>query len=110
MYVAVFQWLPYKSDQYQITRIFPNKFDSNNFIKSKVTIPSSKAKQKYNLRIDWTANKESSVDEFLAIVGTREKIPFLAKYSYTNLKKRLTELPLNDQRVIRKAYRVVRGE
>ena len=96
MYISVFQWWPYE-DAYSIEKIFPNKHDTNNFFKTfvKRTIPTSEKMQNYSLRIDFPDEdvvNSNDVQEFLMVVGSREKINFLKSYSYTEFGEKLADI------------------
>jgi len=96
MYISVFQWLPYE-DTNSIEKIFPNKYDTNNFFKSSVenTIPTSENIQYYKLRIhfpDVNVVNSNDVQQFIMVVGTKEKINFLNYYNYTEFGEKLVDI------------------
>ena len=52
MYISIFQWSPYE-DSLTVNKIFPNEIDTINFFEANIkhSIPTTKAQQKYNLRV-----------------------------------------------------------
>ena len=106
MYISVFQWLPYE-DSNSIQKLFPNKFDSNNFFKSniKYSIPTTEKFQEYSLRVhfpDENAVFSEDVYEFLMVIGTKEKSDFFDSYTYTGFGKKL--VIIENFRQHRKSY------
>ena len=106
MYISVFQWWPYE-DTNSIEKIFPNKYDTNNFFKIfvKHKIPTSEKMQNYLLRVhfpDEDVINSNDVQEFLMVIGTKEKINFLNSYSYTEFGEKLVDI--QNFRQHRKSY------
>ena len=113
MYLTVFQWLPYEKAERQVTRIFPNEFDPGTQFKGKGTIPTKANQSKYDMWVSFpkgVKKQKKLVDEYLMLVGTRNRIPFRKSFSYEEFNKHLLEIPLSERRTIRKAYNIVRPE
>ena len=113
MYVSVFQWLPYMRADRQIMRIFPNEYDRQRRFQKPATIPTREGSQSYDLRVVFPGDlkgKKKLVDEYLMVVGTRKPIEFRNTYSHEEFKSRLLETPLQDRRIVKKPYNVVRPE
>jgi hypothetical protein len=96
MYVYVFQWWPYE-DNNSIIKIFPNENDKVNFFNSKVkhTIPTSQSLRKYALRVDFPNEEyvlDNDVQEFLMIIGTKEKVVFFDEYKFTEFGQKLANI------------------
>ena len=74
MYMTIFQWLPYGGRDYKtVTKIFPNKKNTNNLITNNLTIP-------FDVYFPDKIN-QNSVDEYLVFVASEEDIPWLEEYS-----------------------------
>ena len=70
----IFQWLPYGGTHYKtVTKIFPNKKNTNNLITNNLTIP-------FDVYFPDKIN-QNSVDEYLVFVASEEDIPWLEEYS-----------------------------
>jgi hypothetical protein len=111
MSVAVFQWLPYESGTAQVSRIFPNPFDTVARIDRPTTIPTLAGRQRYGLKVGFPAAiGRSMVDEYLMVVATRRPVEFRESYSLDDFRARLIELPRGDSRIVRKAYSILRRE
>ena len=88
MYMAIFQWLPYGGEKYNIiTKIFPNeKFNKN-----------TKDLVEGNLQLKYETYfpdeiKYEKVDEYLIFVASEKKIPWLDEYvDRTSLSKQLNK-------------------
>ena len=106
MYISVFQWLPYE-DSNSIQKIFPNKFDTNNFFKSNIkhSIPITEKSQKYLLRVHFPDENvvfSEDVQEFLMVIGTKERSDFFDSYTYSGFGEKL--VIIENFREHRKSY------
>ena len=106
MYISIFQWLPYE-DSHSIQKVFPNKFDSNNFFKSNIkhSIPTTEKFQEYSLRVDFPDENvvfSEDAQVFLMVIGTKEKSDFFDSYTYTGFGEKL--LIIENFREHRKSY------
>ena len=113
MYLTVFQWLPYEAAERQVMRIFPNEYDRQNYHEGRVVIPTPARTEDYDFEVKFPEKvdyEDKSVDEFLMIVGTREKIRFRYSYSLREFRSRLLELPRDQWRQVKRAITVVRDE
>lgn len=113
MYLTVFQWLPYAATDQQVLRIFPNQFDRENFARAHMVVPSAGRFEDYDMTVKFpekTLPDDTSVDEFLMIVGTREPVNFRYAYSIREYRTRLLELPRNEWRQVKKAYTVIKAD
>ena len=113
MHVTVFQWLPYMKADRQVARIFPHQYDERNLFQGQGTIPTKDGRRRYDMRVvfpDDLKHKKDLIDEYLMVVGTRKPVKFRETYTLEEYNARLLEIPLQDRRVIRKAYNVVRPE
>ena len=112
MFVQIFQWLPYEQSEGQVSRLFPNQFDSVERITHDVTIPSEAGAKRYDLRIGFPASLAAGrkmVDEYLMVVATKTPVAFRESYSLDDFNRVISEIPLGDRRIIRRLYNVVRG-
>lgn len=112
MYVQVFQWLPYRSGEQAVVRLFPNAYDANPRIDGPATIPTAAGARRYDVRVafpDGMPPGRRMVDEYLMVVATRTPLPLRDAYSLEDFRRLMAELPRADSRVVRKAYNVVRG-
>ena len=91
MYLNIFQLLPYQDPKkYQAFKLFPNKLETNNYLKPNETkLPTN---GKYKVRFPEDIDKKEVV-EFLLFIASKEKIEFLNKYTTIyDLKKRYLAL------------------
>ena len=106
MYISIFAWYPHLDGE-NMVQIFPNSFDTHNFISDFTRIPSHKAKQSYGLESFWQPsypNSKEVVDEWLIVVGTLKPVAWQSNYNLKSLKEKLSEIPMNERRVVRKNY------
>jgi hypothetical protein len=106
MYVSIFTWYPHLDGE-NMTQLFPNGFDSNPYLTDFTRIPSHTAKQSYTLESFWQPSYPQSkdvVDEWLIVVGTQKPVLWQSSYSLKSFKEKLSEIPLNERRVVRKNY------
>ena len=81
MYLTIFQFLPYEKDGNQVSKLFPNQREKNNFIKDgKITLPYN---AKYEIYFPENVNKKN-IDEYLFFLGSDEKINWLDEYNNIN--------------------------
>ena len=112
MYITVFQWLPYDQSASPVTRLFPNKFDSDNYFAKAGTVPTGAGAPRYGLRVGFPANVPEGArlaDEYLLVVATRTRVEFRDAYGIDELKGRLLEIPRADARLVKRGYGVVEG-
>jgi hypothetical protein len=106
MYVSIFAWYPHLDGE-NMVQLFPNQFDTNNYISEFTRIPSHKAKQSYALESFWQPsypNSKEVVDEWLIVVGTLKPVAWQSNYNLKGFKEKLSEIPMNERRVVRKNY------
>ena len=111
MIVQIFQWLPYEKGDAQVTRLFPNAFDTSSRIDTSTTIPTPARTKQYELTLNFPASLPPSrkmSDEYLMVVATRAPIAFRESYSFDDFNALISEIPLNNRRIIRRAYNIVR--
>ena len=90
-----------------MVQIFPNSFDTHHHISEFTRIPSHKAKHSYSLESFWQPsypNSKEVVDEWLIVVGTLKPIAWQSNYNLKGFKEKLSEIPMNERRVVRKNY------
>ncbi len=112
MAVQIFQWLPYEQGDAQVTRLFPNRFDSLARIERPITVPTEAGAKLYDLKVAFPtgqAPRRKMVDEYLMVVATRTPVVFRDSYSLDDFNRLIAEIPQNDRRIVRKAYAIVRG-
>ena len=94
MYLTIFQFLPYEKEGYQVSKLFPNEREENNFIKNeKIILPYN---AKYEVYFPDNVNKKN-IDEYLFFITSDENISWLNEYnniyelksSYINSTKRV---------------------
>lgn len=113
MYISVFQWLPYEKGDDQVLRIFPNALDPKNHFESNGTVPTKEGQAAYDMVLEFPKGhppKRRLVDEYLMIVGTKDKIPFRDSYRLDEFKGRLIEIPRPVSRLVRRGYAVVKPQ
>jgi hypothetical protein len=78
MYLTIFQFLPYEKEGNQVSKLFPNEREEDNFIKSKkITLPYN---AKYEIYFPEQVNKKN-VDEYLFFIASDENIGWLDEYN-----------------------------
>lgn len=106
MYVNIFTWYPLLDGE-NLVQIFPNNFETSSYIAEFTRIPSLRAKQTYTLESYWQPsypNGKDVVDEWLIVVGTLKPMTWQSSYTLQAFKEKLSEIPLNERRVVRKNY------
>lgn len=110
MHVAIFNWAPYLGKDV-VTRIFPNSMDLQNYITQKVDIPTGERATPYSFKLTWLdtlPKNRSFVDEYLIVIGTKSPITWLSSYEIADFKTRLREIPLDERRVVKRGYQLIR--
>ncbi len=110
MHVAIFNWVPYQSDN-AVTQIFPNAMDPHNYIAKKTSIPTEHKLAAYSFAMAWMESlpkSRSFVDEYLIVIGTKTPIKWLSSYDLADFKSRLREIPLDERRVVKRGYQLIR--
>ena len=81
MYLTIFQFLPYEKKGNQVSKLFPNEREENNFIKDeKIILPYN---AKYEIYFPENVSKKN-IDEYLFFLGSDEQIKWLEEYSNLN--------------------------
>jgi len=81
MYLIIFQFLPYEKEGNQVSKLFPNEREANNFIKDeKIILPYN---AKYEIYSPENVNKKN-IDEYLFFVTSDENIRWLDEYNNIN--------------------------
>lgn len=110
MYVAIFNWVPYQSSN-TVTQIFPNAMDPYNYIAKKASVPTEHKLAAYSFTLAWLGSlprSRSFVDEYLIVIGTKAPIKWLSSYDLADFKSRLREIPLDERRVVKRGYQLIR--
>ena len=102
MYINIFNWSPHKREKVDL--IFPNEYDHNNLVESKIEIPSPYSTKKYKFRLDFPVIMTKPIEEFIMVVATRDNIDFMEQYDLNNLKERINEIGLEDRREVTTSY------
>ena len=106
MYLSIFAWYP-QVDEEKITRIFPNKWDGDKYLKDSVQIPLESSNEEMILvfpdEIEYTI-----VDEILFFVATKNNVGWLKEYTSKDFKSRLSEVRKPDKRVHKLIYRIIK--
>ena len=109
MFVNIFQWEPYHSAGIKLIKIFPNKFESNNEIKNKKTIPEKKYNYSFVVKYPYETQDKKYVDEYLVVLATKKNINFLNEYEFKSLQERFYEIPNNEYRVRKISYEILKN-
>ena len=110
MHVAIFNWAPYQSNN-AVTQMFPNEMDPHNYISKKTGVPTENKRRAYSFTMAWLESLPKSrnfVDEYLIVIGTKEPIKWLSSYDFADFKSRLREIPLDERRVVKRGYQLIR--
>ena len=110
MHIVVFNWVPHQ-DRNLVTQIFPNPSEPQGYITKKTSIPSSNRLSDYAfIMLDSLPKDRNFVDKYLIIIATKKPVKWLSKYQLSELKARLREIPVDERRVIKQGYQLIRGE
>lgn len=110
MHVAIFNWVPYRNNN-AVTQMFPNEMDPHNYISKKTDIPTENKLATYSFTMAWLESLPKSrnfVDEYLIVIGTKEPIKWLSSYDLADFKSRLREIPLDERRIVKRGYQLIR--
>ncbi len=115
MHVAVFQWqpAPNATSPTPVARIFPSRWDSDDYFPANGSIPTTTGRQRYSFRVSFPTGLPADkrvVGEYLLIIATRNRVDFRDSYALDEFKGRLLEIPRPDSRLVKRAYTVVRDE
>jgi len=89
-----------------LTKIFPNRFESNGPVSTKHLIPST---TKYTIRSTYpTGLSGNDTQEVIHVLATSGQVSLLDTYSIETFNLKLLEIPNNQKRYVRKGYRLVR--
>jgi hypothetical protein len=110
MYISVFNWRPAFSRD-NVVRLFPNDWDTQNFIQGPVRLPTRSASQAYSFELEWLApagQEPDSMSEWVMVVATKKPMPWLAVYDMQRFKEKLLEIPADQRRVVHRPYVLMR--
>ena len=110
MHVAIFNWVPYQSEN-AVIQMFPNEMDPQNYISKKTGVPTENKLAAYSFTMAWLESlpkSRSFVDEYLIVIGTKKPIKWLSSYDLADFKSRLREIPLDERRVVKRGYQLIR--
>ena len=111
MHIAIFNWVPYQ-DKDAVTQMFPNPMDPQSHITKKTSIPTESKLSAYNFTMTWLESlpkNKTFVDEYLIVIGTKKPIKWLSSYEFSDFKLKLSEIPLDEMRVVKRGYQLIRG-
>jgi len=108
MYISIFNWKT-TSVKDNVTRLFPNQLEKNNYITQPLTVPSSSLG--YKLELEWTAPAEFDKDlmtEWVIVVATKKPMNWLPIYDMAKFKEKILEIPADQRRVVHRSYVLMR--
>ena len=111
MHIAIFNWVPYQ-DKDTVTQMFPNPMDLDGYITKKTYIPTESKLSDYDFTMTWLESlpkHKNFVDEYLIVIGTKKQIKWLSSYELDDFKVKLREIPLDERRVVKRGYQLIRG-
>ena len=111
MHIAIFNWVPYQ-DRDTVTQMFPNQMDLDSYITKKTHIPTENKLSAYDFTMTWLESlpkNKTFVDEYLIVIGTKKPIKWLSSYELDDFKVKLREIPLDERRVVKQGYQLIRG-
>ena len=110
MYLAVFGWTPPVSGggSGQVVRLFPNEFDRDPLIKTRLKLPSAQNSAQYDFRVEWAKGvNRDFIDEYLIFVATKAPVTWLSEYGFDSFGQKLREIRPPDKRVVKRNYRII---
>jgi hypothetical protein len=111
MHIVIFNWVPYQ-DRDAVIQMFPNPMDPQSHITKKTSIPTESKLSAYNFTMTWLETlpkNKTFVDEYLIVIGTKKPIKWLSSYEFSDFKSKLSEIPLDEMRVVKRGYQLIRG-
>ena len=109
MFVNIFQWNPYVSEGSNITKIFPNKFESNNEIEKKRKIPDIKSGYSFKAEYPAETQNKKYVDEYLIVLATKKDNHFMNHYKYKKFQEIIHEIPNDEYRMEKINYEILKN-
>ena len=109
MFINIFQWNPYVSEESNITKIFPNKFESNNEIEKKRTIPDTKSGYSFTVEYPTETQNKKQIDEYLIVLATKKDNNFMNHYEYKKFQEIMHEIPNDEYRVEKIKYEILKN-
>ena len=112
MFVQVFVWLPYEAGDAQVSRLFPNAFDTQARIEKAISIPSEAGAKRYDLKVQFPKGQAAGkrmVDEYLMVIATKTPVTLRDSFSLDDFTKAVAEIPQDQRRLVRRLYTIVRA-
>ena len=111
MFVNIFQWNPYVSEESNITKIFPNKYESNNEIEKKKKRKIPNIKSGYSFKVKYPADTQNKkyVDEYLIVVATKKDNEFMDNYKFKKFQVIISEIPNDEFRMEKINYEILKN-
>lgn len=107
LHLAIFSWTPNSGDSTIVSKIFPNHIDTSGLINSRRRIPQKGMNGvDYEFKLNNNEPKKDFVDEYLIFVVTKRDLKWLDEYPYDDFRARLREIPGDEKRTIKRAYRI----
>jgi hypothetical protein len=110
MYIYIFNWRSAFNKE-NVIKIYPNDLDKDNYINKTITIPAKHSDAKYSLELDWeapTGYDKDFMNESIIVVASKKPMPWLSVYDLNRFKEKLLEIPLNQRRVLQRAYLLIK--
>ena len=90
-FVSVLGWYP-DIDKANYYKLFPNKYDKNNFLQNRFNIPTRSNSTRYKLDIGFPSDlKKDETQEFIIVLATKRKFAILNKIKVSELLTRLDD-------------------
>ena len=109
MFINIFQWNPYVSEGSNITKIFPNKFESNNEIEKKRKIPDIKSGYSFKVEYPAETQDKKQIDEYLIVLATKKDNDFMNHYKYKKFQEIIHEIPNDEYRMEKINYEILKN-
>jgi hypothetical protein len=107
IYLAIFSWTPNSGDPGVVGKIFPNPLDNNSLISARRKIPQKATNGvDYEFKLKNDEPKKDFIDEYLIFVITKKDLKWMDEYPYDDFRFRLREIPGDEKRTIKRAYRI----
>lgn len=103
MYISIFNWNPYAPSDDQVTKLFPNVYETDNEVSSKITLPRENG---YTFKITPASSNNQST-EYLQIVATKKPVKFLDTYSLYEFRNKVLDIPKSERKYVRKPYLII---
>ena len=109
-YINVLGWYP-DIDKENYRLLYPNKYEKNNLLDNKFSIPTRNNANKYKLDLVFPAElKKDETQEFIIVLATKEKFAIIDKIKISELLTRLDDVGKSNWYMQKIGYSILRSK